>query len=80
MTNLEARIRRHLFGLADVSLFYGGRLVFEGHDVVKFRRTGSRVHIWIPWHHDDRRGVVKWSFAPVDEIRITRRYNQREAS
>jgi len=80
MTHLEARIRRRLFGLADVRLFYCGSLVFEGHDVVKFRHTGNRVNIWIPWHHDDRRGVVKWSFAPIDEVRITRRYNQGEVS
>lgn len=74
MTTIEARIRRHLFGVADVQLFYGGTLVFDGHDVVKVRHREDRVSVWIPWHCDDKGGVVRWSFAPIDEIRMTRRF------
>jgi hypothetical protein len=76
MTTLEARIRRRLFGLADVRLFYDGSLVFEGHDVVKIRHREDRVSVWIPWHCDDKRGVVRWSFAPIDEMRVTRYYGK----
>ncbi len=76
MTTIEARIRRRLFGLADVRLFYGGSLIFAGHDVVKIRHTGNLVSVWIQRRCDDKSGVVKWSFAPIDEMRVTRYYGK----
>lgn len=78
MTILEARIRRHLFGVRGVQIFRGGEEVFgSDEDVVKLRRTHTGVRVWSLWadrHHgvETNLEVMEWHFASFDELRIMR--------
>jgi hypothetical protein len=68
VTSLEARIRRRIFGTRWVQVFIDEVCQFDGADVVKVRRAGRGVRLWLLWET----GVREYLFPACDEVRISK--------